>query len=276
MDWIPAISTTTLLATILWFCRNLITTRLTNAVRHEYNEKIENLKAELRKSEEIFKSELREKEKEIEVLRGGALSGLANRQALLYQRQIDAAEKLWDSVISLYSAKHISSLIGHLNLDVVVERAKQDENLQELFKDMEQGLDIGDFRSKKPSALRPFVSHMAWAYYTAYESIILYSVAMLKVLKRGLDKELIKEKEIIDLVKTVLPHREEYIAKYGIGALHFLLEEIESKLLTEIDCMLRGVYSDDEDLERMADILKKSKQLYNPKTSVDLGNIPLE
>ena len=47
MDWIPAVSTTTLLAGVLWLARNLIATRLTNSVRHEYDEKLVTLNAKL-------------------------------------------------------------------------------------------------------------------------------------------------------------------------------------------------------------------------------------
>lgn len=73
MDWIPAISTTSLLAIVLWLGRNLIITRLTNSVRHEYDQKIETLKASLKKSEESFKAELQAKASQIDALRSGAL-----------------------------------------------------------------------------------------------------------------------------------------------------------------------------------------------------------
>jgi len=57
MDWIPAISTTTLLAGALWLARNLISTRLTNSVRHEYDEKLANLNADLTKKQETLKAD---------------------------------------------------------------------------------------------------------------------------------------------------------------------------------------------------------------------------
>lgn len=49
MDWFPAISTTSLLVIALWLGRNLLITRLTNSVRHEYDEKLETIKAILKK-----------------------------------------------------------------------------------------------------------------------------------------------------------------------------------------------------------------------------------
>ena len=39
-DWIPAISTTSLLAASLWLLRSLISTRLRASVQHEFEQKI--------------------------------------------------------------------------------------------------------------------------------------------------------------------------------------------------------------------------------------------
>ena len=61
-DWIPAVSTTALFACALWLLRSVISTRLAASVKHEFDEKVETLKAELRKSEESFKAELHSKQ----------------------------------------------------------------------------------------------------------------------------------------------------------------------------------------------------------------------
>ena len=84
MDWLPSITTTTLLGVAIWLSRNLIITRLKNAVRHEYNSEIEELKGKLRQNEELLKAELRKKETQIEALRSEAIKGVSNRQALIF------------------------------------------------------------------------------------------------------------------------------------------------------------------------------------------------
>lgn len=62
MDWIPAISTTGIFAGVLWLGRSLITSRLKNAVRHEYDKKLADLKADLTNKQEVLKADLRIKE----------------------------------------------------------------------------------------------------------------------------------------------------------------------------------------------------------------------
>ena len=59
MNWLPAITTTGVFAVALWLCKKLIATRLTKSVEHEFNEKLEKIRADLRASEELLKAELR-------------------------------------------------------------------------------------------------------------------------------------------------------------------------------------------------------------------------
>ena len=80
VGWLPALTTTGLLAVALWLTRNLILTRLTNSVEHEFNAKLETLRTQLRESEERLKADLRAKEAEITALRSGAMTAMASRQ----------------------------------------------------------------------------------------------------------------------------------------------------------------------------------------------------
>ena len=90
LDWVPAISTTALLGFALWLLRSVISTRLAKSVQHEFDSKLEALRTNFRKNEESFKADLRAKETQIEALRSGAMAGLANRQAALDKRRIEA------------------------------------------------------------------------------------------------------------------------------------------------------------------------------------------
>lgn len=52
MNWVPALSTTSLLAIALWLARKLIITRLSHSVQHEFDVKIEAIRSEMRRKEE--------------------------------------------------------------------------------------------------------------------------------------------------------------------------------------------------------------------------------
>lgn len=261
MDWIPAISTTTLLAIVAWLARNIIATRLTNSVRHEYDEKIESLKTNLKKSEELFKGELRAKQSQIEALRSGALSGVINRQATLYERQVKAVEELWGAVISLASAKSIASLMTTLKFDVAVKETATNPQIRETFQKIGSSLDIAKLQTTDASKARPFVSPLAWAYYSAYLAIVWHAVVRLKMLEAGIVNDLADTEAVEKLINVALPHQKDYIGRYGPSCFYFLLEELESNILVEMRNVLGGQESDKESISNAAKILKESERL---------------
>ncbi len=159
MDWIPAISTTTVLAFVVWLLRSLIITRLTRSVSHEYDKKIEDLRAILRQSEEAFKAQLRAKESQIDALRTGALTGISNRQAVLYQRRIVAVEQIWNAVISLAPAKQVSATMAILKFEAAAKEAARDPRFREVFVAIGKAYDPDQLRTVEASKSRPFLSH---------------------------------------------------------------------------------------------------------------------
>ncbi len=273
MNWIPASITTALLAFVLWLFRKVISTRLTNAVRHEYDKKIESLRTTLRQSEESFKAELRAKESQIDALRSGALSGIVNRQATFYKRQIVAIEQLWDAVISLAPVKAISASMTSINFDVAVKSVAKHPQMGETFTKIGGDFDSNIFQTDNGSKARPFISPLSWALYSAYRAICHHETLKLYMLKNGVDYmaevESLNAEGVTELVKVVLPHQTEYMEKHGSRAFYHLLEELESRLLNELDNILQGKQSDKESIERAALILSEAERLMAVNASLN-------
>lgn len=269
MSWIPAISTSALMVLVLWLLRNLIITRLTKSVSHEYDKKIENLKTSLRQSEETFRAELKAKEAQIEALRTGALSGIINKQASLYQRQILAVEQIWDAAASLLPAKNVSALMASVKFDAMADEAAKDPRVREIFTTMGGVFDMSQLKMGEASKARPFISPLAWAFYSAYEAIVVYAVFRLKILQAGVAKDFANEDSIKRLVKVALPHHADYVEKFGASGFHYLLEELEHSLLEELAAILRGEKSDKESIERAASIIKEAENLMETNKSME-------
>jgi hypothetical protein len=83
----------------------------------------------------------------------------------------------------------------------------------------------------------------------------------MQLLQRGLDSDLPDTEKVTKLVKVALPHQEAYIEEYGPSTFYHLLEELESKMLVEIDNLLQGQQSDTESIEKAALILRESERL---------------
>jgi hypothetical protein len=98
---------------VLFASKNWITARITKGVQHNFDVKHEELRATLKASEEELKSDLREKEVEIGILRNTVLSGSASRQALLDKRRLEAVEKIWTAVNDSVQLKDLFSMTVH-------------------------------------------------------------------------------------------------------------------------------------------------------------------
>jgi hypothetical protein len=250
MDWIPALSSTSILAILIFLSRNLIATRLMNAVKHEYDSKLEMLKADLSN-----------KEKEIDSLRQVGLNGLQQRQTSLLNKQIEAIELLWAATGMLYSGKPVSEMMLRVKTEKVSKSISHDANLQQFFKYISMHVDMEKMTSINPNPARPFVSKLAWAYYSAYSSIIFHYVLQAKLFESGLDDNLLDTEKMIKLVSIALPHQAAFIEVHGASAFGHLLEELQGKILEEIDSMLSGKSLDTSGLEKASQIQELAQEL---------------
>ena len=251
-SWIPAVSTTSLLVLAMWLLRSLISTRLTKSVENEFNKKLESLKAELRA-----------KEAQIDALRSGAMSGLINRQSKLYERQLESIEQVWEAVAELGKAKFVSQTMAIIKFEESAKEAAVNPKFRQVIELMGGGFNLKDIKLGAATKARPFLSPLAWAYYSAYQSIIILAAMKHEALKIGLDgsDKYIDSGKVTDLIKTILPHQADYLDKYGSSAHHYLLDEIENLLLSELRNIQKGVDSDKENAERAAAILQESEKL---------------
>jgi hypothetical protein len=259
LDWLP----TAAFAGVLWLSRKLIATRLTNSVRHEFDTKLETLKSDLRTREESLKADLRAKELEITSLRGGALAGLASRLAGLDKRRLEGVEQLWSAVNALGPAKTAAMFMAVMNFEAAAREAAKNPRFRQLFDIIAKPLNFEAVAKNDAWKARPFVSPLAWALFSAYQAIVLFAVTRLKVLQMGIENapEVLDASAIANLIKAALPHRAAYIDEHGPGVYHYLLDELETKLLDEMRRMLQGSDSDAAGLVQAAAILKVSDPL---------------
>lgn len=261
-DWIPAVSTTSLLVLALWLLRSVISTRLRASVNHEFQHKLESLKTELRNSEESFKSELQSKGSQIEALRSGALSGLATRQAAIGSRRIEAVDQLWSAVQALGPAKSVSANIALLKFEGAAKQAAENPRAREIFATLGGQVESQKLHTGDAEKARPFISDMAWALFSAYRAIL--SVAMLKMqlLKRGLDMpNIVDEDSLQRLVIAALPDQDAFLKTHDSGAYHYLLEELENRLLRELRRVVSGNEADLESIKQASAILRESEHV---------------
>ena len=262
MDWFPALTTTSLLAIVAWLCRNLIATRLVRTVQHEFDERIEAVRSELRRNEEAFRAGLDRRASEIEALRQGALSNIPARQAALQKRRIEAVEQLWASAASLGTTRILAGYLSALNVKAMTEAVKRQERAAELLDLVAAGFDQKSIDYASATKARPFVSPMAWAIYSAMQAVAGHTMIRWHAMKNGMESTgLMDEAKVKELIKVALPPYSSYLETHGGVVFHYTLEALEAQLLAELKRMLDGAEEDLASVERAALIVRQSGEV---------------
>jgi len=81
------------------------------------------------------------------------------------------------------------------------------------------------------------------------------------VLQNGIGKDFTNKESMIKLVEATLPHQKKLIDDHGLDAIYYLLDELEGKLLQEIENMLEGEIDDRESVKRAAGIMNVVREI---------------
>ncbi len=214
-------------------------------------------------SEERLKSNLRDREAEIDSVRLNVLSGRSELVGILHRRRLAAIEKLWSATIQLSKVQVPSMMLSMLRVDTVSREISRNLQMQKFFQTIvpdEMLKSVGEIRAEEE---RPFVSELTWALFSAYNTIIITGLTYMKILSIGLEdsEKLIKNDKINELVKAVLPHRSDWLDKHGPSSAYHLLEEIRNKLLQQIKSDLDSPEIDKENALRSASIMQHVNQI---------------
>ena len=226
-------------------------------MQHQFDEKIEELRSTLRRSEEQFKSQLQSDQSELFSLRTWVLGGAANRQALLDKRRFDAVERVWTTVIDMAPLKHVARTMMSIDFKESAKHARRPE-LQKFLDAL--GGDTADPSKLKPNAARyeqPYLTEPAWAYFLAYKAILIASVSRylaLKVGGPGIDEYMTNE-PTKKVLKAALPNAAQFIDENEPELYYLLLDEIEAALLSELRKVLDGKQVDHEGIVRAKAIM---------------------
>ncbi len=121
---------------------------------------------------------------------------------------------------------------------------------------------------------RPFVSPIAWALFSAYKAVLSISYLQMKMLELGVEDagKFINTENVKTLLKAALPHQTQFIDKYDSAGYHYLLDELEEKLLGELRKMLDGVESDEAIIAQSAKIMKAVDKMVADSASQIVNN----
>lgn len=257
MNWIPAISTTALLAAALWLARNMILARLSSSVQHEFDVRIENLRSDMRKKEEEFAAELRRRDETIAAVRAAGLDALSDSRSVLSKRRVEAVDQLLRSTKMLWSGVMAVNYIAIIKMDAVSQELERNPNLARVFKALDTVSDafLKEIKTSEAPFARPYVSEASWALYSAYQAIIVSCVSQLRMLGLGFPPEkFIDSTKLKTMLKEVLPENAAFIDEHGTGSYQLLLQELDRKLNESLRADAEGLASSESVVKHAASL----------------------
>ncbi|TAY18622.1 hypothetical protein ELH91_18425 [Rhizobium leguminosarum] len=267
-DWVPAISSSGVLALICFIWGTYYKATIEKGVQHRLDTKLEEMRSQFRQDEERHKQALKVQDERISALRSGALAGLASRSAALDKRRLEAIETLWAAASDYGPLKMAGKMTQVLNMEKLIEAAEFDkpgsENIRQFASFIWTTCKLDDYKttSQNIARERPFVSPLAWAIYTAHAIAVSSPVVDLGAIRTGVGPKLLKDpKPLLDSIKAVLPDYTQYIDDRGSAAMPNLVEPLEEALLKELRKSLDGGESDEQTLSKAAAIIKAADTL---------------
>lgn len=268
-NWIPAVTTTTIVGAIAWLLRELIGNRLTKSVQHEFDQKIERVRSDLRRSEELLKAQLKDREVEIAALRSGALTTLASRQAALDKRRLEAVDQLWSSVNAIAPLRAVAAQMAIIKFESAASASKDDPKVRELFETLGGGIDLKTIDLSGAAKARPFLTPMVWAVYSAIQGIAFHAALRWRVIVSGIGPgDFVNDQGVADLIVAVLPTWAEYFKENGPSCYYYALESLDARLLEELNTMMAGKGTDQASIEHAAEIIRIANSLQQAEEKV--------
>lgn len=256
-DWLPSISTTALLALLLWISRSWLAARLKASIAHEYNKEIELVRSEHRQAEAAHQSAISEQQAKLASLREAVLETTGSRHAEVQLRRLNAAQSLWNAVLDLRHAKVGAETLKAVKFEGALKIAAEKEEFRSLFKALVNPQDPQRMKSLIADESRPYLSDISWAYFSTYRRILGLATGQILMLQLGVNMpQILKTDDIRSLVEVALPHRKEFVEQFGDVAYFYLLEELEEKILAEVKAMIEGRESDASAVERARRVLE--------------------
>jgi hypothetical protein len=178
-------------------------------------------------------------------------------------RRIAAVDQLMEAMIELNKTRVTVQYMQVINWEEASKATQTDARTRDLFKSMGD-IDVGSLNVTTAQRARPFVTTLVWAAYQAYLMTCITAVLKHKSLVYGTGKFIKKDDgKLRNMITALLPHYTKFLEEHGEEGAYFLVEDLESKVLSEVQAMLRGEEGDAEHMQRAADVIKMASDLKN-------------
>jgi hypothetical protein len=259
------LSSSALVAALHFLTREWLTTRLTNSIRHEYDQKLEVFKADLKAKSDValvqLTADLERNATQISV----AHASFSEGQKAAMARRLQAVDELWRWVVKF--RKDRPAILGFLSLLSDDELRAQDT--QNRVSEYTVGVKWESFLPLVNSdieATRPYIGEQAWATVWAYRAIML-RISYLALEARS-DLSLlhwVSDQGILDILSAVVtPEEFKEYSGLRVGRIGWITTNMEAKILSAAHGVISGEQLGTASLKQAMELQKMAANLGRP------------
>ena len=257
-----------LVSLLIWFSKEWISMRLKISIQHEYDQKLESLKSQLKAQSDVALVELRAAIEQQANLLAGAHSSFAEGQKAAMERKLQAIETLWGRVLQFRAS--LPPMLGYIDLLTVDEYKGIKDH--PTFVELSQGWSVeklSELVDSETEQVRPYVGEYTWAVFFSYQAVMLRIVLLLLAGRTDAEKlEWHKDSVTRQFIQAVLsPTELKEFDDTAFGKVTWLQRRLESKVLWAARQIVSGKEFGAEALEQAKLIQEHAELIATKKTA---------
>lgn len=240
-----------LVTVMIWLSKEWISIRLRTSIQHEYDQKLESLKAQLQAQNDVALVELRAALERQASLLATAHASFSEGQKAAMERKLQAVDELWRRILHLRST--LPPILGFIDLLTVDEYGRIKDH--QTFRTLSEGWSmerITTLVDRDVEQVRPYVGEYTWAVFHSYQAVMLRIVFLLYLGRDDAAKlEWHKDSGTRQLIQAVLtPDELQEFDTTQFGKITWLQRRFESKVLVASQKLISGEEFGAEALEQ--------------------------
>ena len=247
---------------IVWLSRTWITERLKNAIKNEYDEKLESHKAKLKAEHDIAIERLRTDNIRNMAVQTTAATSLLEGHKAAHERRLAAAEELWKAVLQIGSSTPGAVVM----IDVCLEQEYQKLMTRPSFKECLRGITMSTITERfiettsGVESVRPFLGEYLYSLFFAYRALngrLAYLLSKAK--ETGTLTAWYKDNSIRELLVLLLTTEElQRFDQLQFAKVNWMRKIVEQKIALHINKIISGELSADFALDKSFEMIQKA------------------
>jgi len=266
-----------LVVLIVWLSREWMSARLKGSIQHEYAQKLEAHKAQLKAENEVAFLELKTSVEREAALHAAAHASFSEGQKAAMERKLIAVDRLWKKVMDFRGG--LPSILTFIDVLTVDEykSAKDHPDFQKISSNLSPDKLASMYSDNDDPIenIRPYVGEYMWAVFFSYKAIMIRLLFLLHLGQVDAKKiEWHKDSGIRQLMEAVLTQKEiEEFDATSFGKISWLQRRLESKILAASAKVISGEEFGKDSLKQVRLIEQLAAEL---KSSAEKPNKLLE